>query len=152
MGGGPCFLHWQYIGHCTISRMYLWQQLTSSKVYTLLLNVDFIPYFRQVDWNELMLNTFHIIISWAIVLVFFLLVNKIGLGRWLSSIGLSLCGASVYFPLSIFAKQSVPAVDDWLAIIIWYTGHLLYGLLVVKLTDLFYNSKFLGEQRCRLLL
>ncbi|PAE15770.1 hypothetical protein CHH91_12475 [Virgibacillus sp. 7505] len=127
--------------------MYLWQQLTSSKVYTLLLNVDFIPYFRQVDWNELMLNIFHIIISWAIVLVFFLLVNKIGLGKWLSSIGLSLCAASVYFPLSILAKQSVPAVDDWLTIIIWYTGHLLYGLLVVKLTDLFYNSKFLGKQR-----
>ncbi|WP_366249279.1 hypothetical protein [Terribacillus aidingensis] len=127
--------------------MYLWQQLTSSKVYTLLLNVDFIPYFRQVDWNELMLNIFHIIISWAIVLVFFLLINRIGLGRWLSSIGLSLFAASVYFPLSILAKQSVPAVDDWLAIIIWYTGHLLYGLLVVKLTDLFYNRKFLGKQR-----
>ncbi|PAF21466.1 hypothetical protein CHH49_11245 [Terribacillus saccharophilus] len=126
--------------------MYLWQQITASKVYTLLLNVDFIPFIRYVEWNEYMLNFFHIIISWAIVLVYYLWKKKIGRNRWLIAIGLSLCTACVYFPLSLLANQPVPAVDDWLAIIIWFSGHLLYGLLVVKLTNLFYKSKFLGEQ------
>jgi hypothetical protein len=126
--------------------MYLWQQITAIKVYTLLLNVDFIPFIRQVDWNDYMLNLFHIIISWAIVLVYFLSKKKLGRNRWIIGIGLSLCTACVYFPLSLLANQPVSAVDDWLAIIIWFFGHLLYGLLIVKLTDLFYNSIFLGKQ------
>jgi len=126
--------------------MYLWQQITALKVYTLLLNVDFIPFIRQVDWNDYMLNFFHIIISWAIVLIYILLNKKRGRSRWLIGIGLSLCAACVYFPLSLLANQPVPSVDNWWAIIIWFSGHLLYGLLVVKLTDLFYNGKFLGKQ------
>lgn len=126
--------------------MYLWQHITAIKVYTLLLNVDFIPFIRQIDWNEYMLNFFHIIISWAIVLVYFVLKKKLGISRWLLAIGLGLCTAFVYFPLSLLANQPVPAVNDLSAIIIWFSGHLLYGLLVVKLTDLFYNGKFLGKQ------
>lgn len=126
--------------------MYLWQQITALKVYTLLLNVDFIPFIRQVDWNDYMLNFFHIIISWAIVLIYILLNKKRGRSRWLIGIGLSLSAACVYFPLSLLANQHIPSVDNGWAIIIWFSGHILYGLLVVKLTDLFYNGKFLGKQ------
>ncbi|MFP7479666.1 hypothetical protein [Terribacillus saccharophilus] len=126
--------------------MYFWQQITTVKVYTLLLNVDFIPLIRQVDWNGFMLNLFHIIISWAIVLVYFWLRKRCRIGRWMIGIGLSICAAFVYFPLSLVAKQPVPGVNDWSAIIIWFGGHLLYGLLVITLTDIFYKSKFLGNQ------
>lgn len=126
--------------------MYLWQQITSIKVYTLLLNVDFIPFLRQVDWNGYMLNFFHIIISWAIVFVYFWLNKKRARNKWLIGMGLSICAACVYFPLALLANQPVPALDDLSAIIIWYSGHLLYGLLVVKLTDLFYGINSLREQ------
>ncbi|SNZ14316.1 hypothetical protein SAMN05421503_2333 [Terribacillus aidingensis] len=41
--------------------MFLCQQLTGIRVYTLLMNVDFIPVLKQVKWNKRMLNAFHLI-------------------------------------------------------------------------------------------
>ena len=57
-----------------------------------------------------MLYLFHMIISWAIVLVY---LEQKADRFWDEDT------ASVYFLLSVFAQQSVPAEDDWRAHIIW---------------------------------
>ncbi|MFP7494807.1 hypothetical protein SFC66_13555 [Terribacillus saccharophilus] len=122
--------------------MFLWQQMTGIGIYTLLMNVDFIPIVNQVEWNGVMLNLFHLVISWAIVWIYLLFIHKSSWNKWMLGLALSSGAACVYFPLSLLAVQDVPGIDDWLAICIWYAGHILYGISVVKLTDLFYNSKF----------
>lgn len=52
--------------------LYMWfiEKITGDKVYTLLMNVDFIPWFGSIDWPVLMEWFFHMIISWVIGLVY----------------------------------------------------------------------------------
>ena len=57
-----------------------------------------------------MLYLFHMIISWAIVLVY---LEQKADRFWDEDT------ASVYFLYPVFAQQSVPAEDDWRARIIW---------------------------------
>ncbi|QXE02701.1 hypothetical protein [Terribacillus sp. DMT04] len=116
--------------------MFLWQQLTGIRVYTLLMNVDFIPILKQVEWSQLMLNLFHLIISWAIVPVYILMKRKLTVNNWLIGLVMSAAVACIYFPLVILAVKSVPSLWDGYALLIWYTGHLLYGIFLVKLTDI----------------
>jgi hypothetical protein len=116
--------------------MFLWQQLTGIRVYILLLNVDFIPVLKQVEWNQLMLNFFHLIISWVIVLVYIVMKKKLTVNNWLIGLVISAAVACVYFPLVALAVKPVPSVGDEYALLIWYTGHLFYGIFLVKLTDI----------------
>jgi hypothetical protein len=116
--------------------MFLWQQLTGIRVYTLLMNVDFIPLLKQVEWNQLLLNLFHLIISWAIVPVYIMLKRRLTVNKWLIGMIMSTVVAGVYFPLVMLAVKPVPAMGDGYALFIWYTGHLLYGIFLVKLTDI----------------
>jgi hypothetical protein len=116
--------------------MFLWQQLTDIRVYTLLMNVDFIPVLNQVEWDQLMLNLFHLFISWAIVPVYILVKRKLPVNKWLIGLIMSAAVACVYFPLVALAVKPVPSFGNGYALLIWYTGHLLYGIFLVKLTDI----------------
>lgn len=98
-------------------------------VYTLLLNVDFIPVINQVIWPEWMEFLFHLIVSFFIAAGYFLLLK-----RWdrpvLLAFLVTIPAVFLYFPLSVLARKTVPAVDDISAIAWWTAGHLLYAVLL----------------------
>ncbi|WP_179232631.1 hypothetical protein [Paenibacillus rigui] len=119
------------------------QAMTGSRVYTLLLNVDFVP------WNELMGRpvlplpewfefSLHLIVSFIIGVVF---VEGLRIEAawkvtwsarsfaWTWGALLGLIPIPLYVPLSLLSERT-PRLDDGEAWCWWAAGHLLYGLLL----------------------
>lgn len=111
---------------------FLWvvQIITTINVYTLLINVDYIPVLK--DWNmhpitELVL---HIIISVIVVFVLYAIFKRWGMQYRIlpyvlanGVIGVLLYGTTAF-------STRTPEVLDYFAIFYWILGHLLYGLIV----------------------
>jgi hypothetical protein len=102
------------------------------RVYTLLLNVDFIPFIGQIEWSEPTEFLFHVIISISIAYVFIYLADLLHLKKslfklWLLSFILCLPTLGLYFILSVSAIKVVPAWNDWLAFTYWTIAHLIYA-------------------------
>ncbi|SHM42797.1 hypothetical protein [Gracilibacillus kekensis] len=117
----------------------LWwmEKITGEKVYTLLLNVDFIfQGIRLSLWIEWL---FHLIISWLLVYIYLIMLQfcKTWFRRLLLILLLSFLAASSYIPLTILAIKETPALTNGIAIMLWTMGHLFYGISV------FYFSNFL---------
>lgn len=118
---------------------YLWiiEQLTGKRVYTLLMNVDFIPKFRQIEVPFLLEWVFHLIISWGITLIIVVYLRRIGNvteKRIWVLIGVLVGMATLsYFPLTILALTETPAVTDIIAFSYWFIGHIMYAILLKKL-------------------
>ncbi len=111
------------------------ESISQIRVYTLLLNVDFIPFINQVKWSEPIEFLFHVVISICISFVFIFLVDQLksqkSLGKlWLLSLIMCLPTIGLYFVLSILAIQEVPAWNDWLAFTFWTIAHLIYASLL----------------------
>ena len=102
------------------------------RVYTLLLNVDFIPVIGQIEWSEPMEFLFHVVISICIAFAFIFLTDILNLQTslpklWLLSLILCLPTFGLYFILSSLAIKEVPAWNDWLAFAYWSIAHLIYA-------------------------
>lgn len=102
------------------------------RVYTLLLNVDFIPFIGQIKWSEPIEFLFHVIVSIIIAYVFIYLAEILHLKKslfklWLLSFILCLPTLGLYFILSVSAIKAVPAWNDWLAFTYWTIAHLIYA-------------------------
>ncbi|MFC7784519.1 MULTISPECIES: hypothetical protein [unclassified Rossellomorea] len=122
-----------------------WMQvITGIKVYTLLLNVDFIPGFGEKDFPEWMEFLFHLVISCVIGVVFVNMIERLNVtvkGYWILSFVLTAPTVFLYFPLSHLAIKDVPGLLYGEAIILWTVGHLLYAL---SLPPLYYLSSVRG--------
>lgn len=114
----------------------LWaaEAATGIKVYTLLMNVDFIPWIGQIDWPVYMEWFFHMIISWGIGVIYvFLLhysVSDAPIHQWSLALTLATLAGLTYFPLTALAIKETPAIDDIAAIAIWSAGHGLYAVVM----------------------
>lgn len=97
--------------------------LTGKQVYTLLLNVDFIPIIGPIQWPEWVEFVFHLLIAVVIGIVFVYIVGKLNNMSIrkivLCSFLLTLPTIPLYFPLTLLALKPTPAVDDLLAIFYW---------------------------------
>ncbi|MGG2061066.1 hypothetical protein [Priestia megaterium] len=109
--------------------------LTGKQVYTLLLNVDFIPMIGPIQWPEWVEFVFHLLIAAAIGIVFVYIVGKLNNMSIrkivLCSFLLTLPTIPLYFPLTLLALKPTPAVDDAVAIFYWTTGHLIFAAALV---------------------
>ncbi|KHE73269.1 hypothetical protein [Halobacillus sp. BBL2006] len=119
--------------------MYMWyvELVTGKKIYTLLMNVDFIPVIGNIDWPVVMEWLFHMVISWAIgILYAYVFMHKrlrdTNRNRWLLSIGLTAGAAITYVPLTLLAIKETPALTDEIAILYWLIGHILYAITLKK--------------------
>ncbi|RCW69719.1 hypothetical protein [Saliterribacillus persicus] len=115
---------------------FLWsiEELFHLKVYTLLLNVDFIPLLSDINLTIVGEWFLHLIISWAISLVFLLfLTKKSRTNRQVYIVAGLLCGGAAlsYFPLTFLANKETPALFDGFAIVTWMIGHVIYGLILI---------------------
>ncbi len=111
------------------------EEMTSVRVYTLLLNIDFIPFIGDKQWSEPVEFMFHVIISIAIAFAFVYLLNRLPIrDSYLQLFVLSffLCSPTIglYFILSLLAHQQVPAWNDWEAFTYWTIAHLFYMWLL----------------------
>ncbi|MFI8686420.1 hypothetical protein [Rossellomorea sp. NPDC077527] len=107
------------------------QAITEIKVYTLLLNVDFIPIFASKTLPEWLEFMFHLSISCVIGMVFVYIMvkwNLSGKAAYTLSLMLTLPTVFLYFPLSYLAIKDVPGILNCTAILIWIAGHVLYAL------------------------
>lgn len=110
-------------------------QVTTGKlVYTLLLNIDFIPIIGNINWPELIEFVFHLIISLIIGVVF-----SLGSSRFFSNkkvyqaifaYVLTLPTVFLYFPLTYLAIKPTPDLFDLVAIGYWTIGHLIYAAIL----------------------
>lgn len=125
----------------------LWQmeQWTTMKVYTLLMNVDFIPIIGGIAWPNWVEWLFHLSVSIIIGVTYITLVQSQSAGshsaRWAIALLLSILAALTYFPLTDLAIKETPSMFDLRAITLWGIAHIFYGITLKKLDDWFRGEK-----------
>ena len=119
----------------------LWivEAITGEKVYTLLMNIDFIPILGSIDWPWWMEWGFHLMLAVAIAIVYIAWIRFQTEGeksaRWATSLLLSVMAAITYFPLTDLAIKETPPIDDVSAIFYWFLAHFIYSVSLVKLDE-----------------
>ncbi|TWT28066.1 hypothetical protein [Planomicrobium sp. CPCC 101110] len=108
------------------------QSITGVEVYSLLLNVDFMPIIGSVDWSEPVEFSFHVAVSLIIGIIYVYLAKRqpYPFGQ-LALLSLILCAPTyvLYFPLAVLAKNpEIPGALDAEAILYWIFAHLAYAL------------------------
>lgn len=117
------------------------QRVTGEQVYTLLLNVDFIPFVGKINWSEPVEFAFHLAISLLISIAYVYLAKRrnYSFGQ-LTLLSLVLCIPTfiLFFPLSSLAiRTDVPALTDVGAYLYWILAHLTYALTLPVLYKTF---------------
>lgn len=103
------------------------QDITDIKVYTLLLNVDFIPYIGDITCPEWIQFLFHLLVSLTMGLALSFAAMRLHQNVYMLSFLLTFPTIFLYFPLSALAIQEVPAATDIAAFLLWIAGHALYA-------------------------
>jgi hypothetical protein len=103
------------------------QWATGERVYTLLLNIDFLipkPLPEVVEFG------LHLIVSMVFgVLYMILCIRLFRISRMTWGIVMGILTMPLFFPLTVLSTRT-PAVDDGSALAWWCAGHLLYGILL----------------------
>ncbi|WP_347861192.1 hypothetical protein U0355_10945 [Salimicrobium sp. PL1-032A] len=117
------------------SFMYAIEKIFGLSLYTLLMNVDFIPGIRHAMGNPALEWLLHLSVSWVIGIMFVSILHyssrQTSPFRYLLSGILSLGAAATYVPLTILAIQPTPSVTDGRALAYWLIGHGIYGYVLV---------------------
>lgn len=105
----------------------LTEQITSNRVYTLLLNVDYIPILKDLPLNEFGEFMLHMIVSVILVPVIYVALKQIGHEQNLFAYTLlsSLIGAVIYITTSF--SERTPDLLDGTSFLFWVIGHVLFG-------------------------
>lgn len=106
------------------------EALTDLKVYTLLMNIDYIPIIKEIDFPEIIEFSFHLIVSvLLIVLLHIFLVKRNWKGnRILFYTGASLVVGLLLFPSTVLSERT-PELTDMAAFFFWMLAHGLYGVI-----------------------
>jgi hypothetical protein len=104
------------------------------KVYTLLLNVDYVPVLRNLTLTEATEFSLHMIISVVIAIIFYRLIQRKVYAKRivLTFVIWSLIVGALLYLTTMFSSKT-PAIGDWAAISVWLVGHALYGFLLALL-------------------
>lgn len=114
---------------------FLWlvQRLTSLKVYTLLVNVDYIPVLKEWNMGSFIEFSLHLIVSVLLVFMLYEIFKRMSMAYSLlpyvlanGAIGLFLYGTTAF-------SQRTPDLFDFYSLSYWLLGHLLYGVVVALL-------------------
>jgi len=106
------------------------EQLTLYKVYTLLLNVDYIPILNRYQFSEIIEVGFHIAISIVLSLSLYLLIIYLKMVSrtkmfFLCTAVCIFIGAAL-FPTTALSNRT-PSVTSLPSLFYWLAGHALYG-------------------------
>ena len=106
------------------------QFMTDIKVYTLLLNIDYMPVLSRWELGELGEFTLHLLVGIVIgnVLQWFIQYKELRQSyQFFVIIIASLVVAVTYYPVTILSDQT-PELGSLSAFLWWMLGHLLYGM------------------------
>ncbi|SDM62108.1 hypothetical protein SAMN04488137_1074 [Fictibacillus solisalsi] len=109
------------------------QLLTGIRVYTLLTNIDFLPFLLPAfssEWSQFLV---HLLVSCVIGVIALFLGCGLAWGALPVAFSISLFAAFLYFPLTLVSVTTTPAVNDWAAILFWFSGHVLYAVVLGRL-------------------
>ncbi|OMC90224.1 hypothetical protein BK137_13850 [Viridibacillus arenosi] len=113
------------------------------RVYTLLLNVDFMPIFGNYHYPETVEFLLHLLISigLSIVMVYIIYIKKyIKRHQLIVVILVSIFIALVYFPMTVLSNRT-PAITSVEALVVWIVGHLLFGIVSASLYLILFKNK-----------
>lgn len=115
--------------------------LTAESVYTLLLNVDYIPVLKRYTFSEWIEVTFHLIVSVIVGFCFYVFFQKMQIHVAKKQITYTICCSVLIglclFPTTEFSLRT-PKVTDVDALLYWLIGHALFGYVF---GSLFVNTK-----------
>lgn len=103
---------------------------TEKKIYTLLLNIDYIPILQDWNLNEFFDFSLHIIVSIGVV---FVLYYGFKIFNWhlkiMPYVVVNIIIAGGLYLTTSFSSRT-PELSDGVAFIYWIVGHAIYGLLL----------------------
>ncbi|WP_143180074.1 hypothetical protein [Domibacillus mangrovi] len=106
------------------------EQTTHYKVYTLLLNVDYIPILKRYTFSEFVEVAFHLIISigLSVCLYFAISYMNITSHKRIISLCVSVCIiiGLILFPTTALSDRT-PSITSMPAFSYWLAGHVVYG-------------------------
>ena len=119
------------------------QEASGLLVYTLLMNVDYIPVLKHFQFPEWIEFSFHLIISVAIgLLVMVIAVKQNWPSQWLFyyTIIINICIAVMIYPTTLLSTRTPPLLSVP-SIAVWISAHLLYGIVLGRLLTLIVKKK-----------
>lgn len=109
------------------------QFMTGYKVYTLLLNIDYIPILNVFKFPEIVEVIFHLIVSVVLATVLILILRQLPTISSITIIALcifvSFIIGGLYFPTTIFSERT-PPLSSLPSFFYWMVGHVLYGSIL----------------------
>ncbi|SDN47034.1 hypothetical protein SAMN05518871_105216 [Psychrobacillus sp. OK028] len=112
------------------------QSITGYQVYTLLLNIDYIPHLNEFTFPEVVEVAFHLLVSIVLSIFLFLFIQRLQPKSTGSVIGIcvSICFiiGALYFPTTLLSNRT-PAISSIPSLVYWLIGHVLYGCILGKL-------------------
>lgn len=115
--------------------MLLTQYLTGLKVYTLLMNIDFIPILQRYTFPAVVEFMFHLVIC---VILTFLLASFMERFHWSVkqifryTIGINIAISVLYYPLTALSDRT-PPLTSLPSFLLWVGVHILYGIVLAYL-------------------
>jgi hypothetical protein len=106
------------------------EHFTSLKVYTLLLNVDYVPVLKELKLSELIEFALHLVISVLLSIALTIFLKQKNWTRLRSLFWVSLVCLAVgllLYPTTVLSDRT-PELSDLAALLFWLAGHLLYGV------------------------
>lgn len=106
------------------------QSITEYKVYTLLLNIDYIPFLNRILLPEIVEVALHLIVSIALsIVIFFIILTqqiKSASRIFFFCICTSFIIGACYFPTTLLSDRT-PSINSIPSLAYWLLGHVLYG-------------------------
>jgi hypothetical protein len=114
------------------------QSITSLKVYTLLLNVDYIPILKDIKLAEVVEFGLHMVISIGLAFAINFYFSRKELGKEAIQrfvIRISLIVGLLLFPTTLLSERTPPITSIY-AFLFWMAGHWIYGLVLGRVLSI----------------
>ena len=102
------------------------------KVYTLLLNIDYIPILKELTFPEIVEFSLHLVISIALAIVLLYVIARYKWGKRqiiFRTIVICLVIGAFLYPTTALSERT-PPITSISAILFWLLGHILYALVL----------------------
>ncbi|MBT2703295.1 hypothetical protein J7E34_08345 [Chryseobacterium sp. ISL-80] len=111
------------------------QFLTNLKVYTLLLNVDYVPILKNIQLPEIIEFGLHLVISIMLAFILNLYIKrkrlrKEAIHRFVLRV--SLIVGLLLYPTTLLSERT-PSITDAYAFVMWMAGHWIYGIILARI-------------------
>ncbi|MBM6618604.1 hypothetical protein [Bacillus suaedaesalsae] len=102
------------------------QTFTGIKVYTLLLNVDFLPILGRVIWSEFVEFFFHLCISFLLGMIYSF-IPKTKTHPYITSFIITIPTIPLFYVLIHLSIKETVSITDLTGFLLWTIGHILFA-------------------------